>query len=284
MEINPAQWDQESRNSMDAYLDAVEAVLLEQKTPRSERILILGELESQIHSVIALRLGAGAELQPDLIRSVVESLDTPESYRIDAQHADAGSPVGSELESKNHASEAKESVSSAPVAGAPKERDPRFQAAHWLGKLSAYRQRSRIDEFAIVSCICALGAPLIAASTGRDREAGLVLAGLLLIVGCCLGWFSTYRIKRSDGKLWGGRWAFTGAMILPILLANIAAITLAVRTPLGILFLIAAVLFANYWVIRKAWAWIASQSLIPSAVSVPDQQVSQATGSTIPAV
>jgi hypothetical protein len=58
MEINPAQWDQESRNSMDAYLDAVEAVWLEQKTPRSERILILGELESQIHAVIASRLEA----------------------------------------------------------------------------------------------------------------------------------------------------------------------------------------------------------------------------------
>jgi len=284
MEINPAQWDQESRNSMDAYLDAVEAVLLEQKTPRSERILILGELESQIHAVIALRLEAGAELQPDLVRSIIESLDTPESYRIDAQHANAGSPIGSELESKTHTSEAKESVSIDSGVGSTKERDPRFQAVHWLGKLAAYRQRSRIDEFAIASCICALGALLIAASTGRDREAGIVLTGLLLTVGCCLGWFSTYRIKRSDGKLWGGRLAFTGGMILPFMLANIAAITLVVQTPLWILILIAAVLFANYWVIRRTWAWIASQSLVPSTVSVPDQQVSHATGSTIPAV
>lgn len=117
-----------------------------------------------------------------------------------------------------------------------------------------------MDEFAIFSCVSSLMAFFMALASRRN-EGMAAFAIFLLIVGCAAGWFSVYRIKRSQGKLWGGRWAFGGAMVLPVLLLNVIAVLLVLETRLWVLLLAAAVLYMNYRLIQRVWSWIACQRM-----------------------
>jgi hypothetical protein len=317
---NPVELAEESHKSINVYLDAVEQVLLEQKVSRSERTLILGELESQIHSMIAAKSDSGASGSSSTVLSVLDTLDAPDSYRLAEPMSDSLSkesstePLDSQvpLESHAHFDKASEKTASAipnesseadastverppatelPQQEPPKAKRPRFpmpdvrsrtHAAR--AKAMSYMSRSRMDEFAIFSCVSSLMAFFMALASRRN-EGMAAFAIFLLIVGCTAGWFSVYRIKRSQGKLWGGRWAFAGAMVLPFLLLNVIAVLLVLETRLWVLLLAAAVLYMNYRLIQRVWSWIACQRMTHRPeVSVVEPPVSLGSGESVPAM
>lgn len=317
---NPVELAEESHKSINVYLDAVEQVLLEQKVSRSERTLILGELESQIHSMIAAKSDSGASGSSSTVLSILDTLDAPDSYRRAEPMSDSLSkesstePLDSQvpLESHAHFGKASEKTASAipnesseadastverppatelPQQEPPKAKRPRFpmpdvrsrtHAAR--AKAMSYMSRSRMDEFAIFSCVSSLMAFFMALASRRN-EGMAAFAIFLLIVGCTAGWFSVYRIKRSQGKLWGGRWAFAGAMVLPVLLLNVIAVLLVLETRLWVLLLAAAVLYMNYRLIQRVWSWIACQRMTHRPeVIVVEPPVSLGSGESVPAM
>lgn len=321
----PLELEEESHKSINEYLDAVEQVLLAQKVSRSERTLILGELESQIHSMISAKSDSGASVSLSTVLSVLDTLDAPDSYRREEPTSDSLSkesstePLESQeplenplpLESHVHFSKASEKTASIrdeaseanastvesppatelPQQDAPKAKRPWFpmpdvrsrtHAAR--AKAMSYMNRSRMDEFAIFSCVSSLMA-FFMALVSRRNEGMAAFAIFLLIVGCAAGWYSIRRIKRSQGKLWGGRWAFGGAMVLPVLLLNVIAVRLVVETRLWLLLLAAAVLYLNYRLIQGVWSWIACQRMMhrPEVVAV-EPPVSLGGGESVPAM
>lgn len=317
---NPVELAEESHKSINVYLDAVEQVLLEQKVSRSERTLILGELESQIHSMIAAKSDSGASGSSSTVLSILDTLDAPDSYRRAEPMSDSLSKESSTeqldsqvpLESHAHFDKASEKTASAipnesseadastverppatelPQQEPPKAKRPRFpmpdvrsrtHAAR--AKAMSYMSRSRMDEFAIFSCVSSLMAFFMALASRRN-EGTAAFAIFLLIVGCAAGWFSVYRIKRSQGKLWGGRWAFAGAMVLPFLLLNVIAVLLVLETRLWVLLLAAAVLYMNYRLIQRVWSWIACQRMTHRPeVIVVEPPVSLGSGESVPAM
>ncbi len=316
----PVELAEESHKSINNYLDAVEQVLLEQKVSRSERTLILGELESQIHSMIAAKSDSGASGSLSTVLSVLDTLDAPDSYRRAEPMSDSLSkesiaePLDSQvpLESHAHFGKASEKSTSVerdeaskadasnverPSASESPNMEPSNVKLPWFtmpdvrsrahavrAKTLSYMNRPRLDEFAIVSCISSLMAFLMAIA-GRRNEGLTALVAFLLIVGCAAGWFSVYRIKRADGKLWGGRWAFAGAMVLPVLLLNAIAILLVIETPLWIPLLAAAVVYLNYRVIQRVWSWQACQRMThrPEVVVV-EPPVTLGGGESVPAM
>jgi hypothetical protein len=317
---NPVELAEESHKSINVYLDAVEQVLLEQKVSRSERTLILGELESQIHSMIAAKSDSGASGSLSTVLSVLDTLDAPDSYRRAEPMSDSLSkesstePLDSQvpLESHAHFDKASEKTASAipnesseadastverppatelPQQEPPKAKRPRFPMPNVRSRTHAarakamsYMNRSRMDEFAIFSCVSSLMAFFMALASRRN-EGMAAFAVFLLIVGCTAGWFSVYRIKRSQGKLWGGRWAFAGAMVLPFLLLNVIAVLLVLETRLWVLLLAAAVLYMNYRLIQRVWSWIACQRMTHRPeVIVVEPPVSLGSGESVPAM
>lgn len=322
----PLELEEESHKSINEYLDAVEQILLAQKVSRCERTLILGELESQIHSMISAKSDSGASVSLSTVLSVLETLDAPDSYRREEPMSDSLSkesstePLESQeplenplpLEShahfgkssektasdiRNEASEPDASTVERPAADklpqqeSPKAKSPWFRMPDVSSKTYAarakalsYLNRSRIDEFAIFSCLSSLIAFFMALA-GRRNDGMAAFAMFLLVVGCAAGWYSIRRIKRSQGRLWGGRWAFGGAMVLPILLLNVIAVFLVLETRLWVLLLTAAVLYVNYRLIQRAWSWIACQRMKhrPEVIIV-EPQVSLGGGESVPAM
>jgi hypothetical protein len=316
----PVELAEESHKSINDYLDAVEQVLLEQKVSRSERTLILGELESQIHSMIAAKSDSGASGSLSTVLSVLDTLDAPDSYRRAEPMSDSHSKESSTesldcqvpLESHVHFGKASEKTASAiphesseadastverpPTTELPQQEPPKAKRP-WFpmpdvrsrthaarAKAMSYMSRSRMDEFAIFSCASSLMAFFMALASRRN-EGMAAFAIFLLIVGCAAGWFSVYRIKRSQGKLWGGRWAFAGAMVLPVLLLNVIAVLLVLETRLWVLLLAAAVLYMNYRLIQRVWSWIACQRMTHRPeVIVVEPPVSLGSGESVPAM
>jgi hypothetical protein len=317
---NPVELAEESHKSINDYLDAVEQVLLEQKVSRSERTLILGELESQIHSMIAAKSDSGASGSLSTVLSVLDTLDAPDSYRRAEPMSDSLSkesntePLDSQvpLESHVHFGKASEKSTSVerdeaskadasnverPSASESPNKEPSKVKLPWFtmpdvrsraqavrAKTLSYMNRSRMDEFAIFSCVSSLMAFFMALASRRN-EGMAAFAVFLLIVGCGAGWYSVYRIKRSEGKLWGGRWAFAGAMVLPVLLLNAVAVLLVLETRLWVLLLAVAVLYVNYRLIQRVWSWIACQRMThrPEVIIV-EPPVSLGSGESVPAM
>ena len=316
---NALEWAEESRASINDYLDAVERVLLDQKVSRSERTLILGELESQIHSMVVAKTDPGASVSVSLVSSILETLDSPESYgrtepMSDPQNHESSTerlertataindnaPAGDDYArtSDGESSPAESStVEKSPATDTSTGKSPRFQIP-WFTmpdvrsttqgvrtKAMSFLNRARMDEFAIGSCLCSLMAMPMAMVGGRRNEGFMAFAILLLLVGCIAGWYSVYRIKRSGGKLWGGRWAFTGAIILPVLLLNAIAILLVIETRLWVLLLAGVVVYLNYRLIQRAWSWIACQRMRhqPEVITI-EQPVPLGSSESIPAM
>lgn len=321
---NALEWTEESRASINDYLDAVERVLLDQKVSRSERTLILGELESQIHSMVIAKSDAGASVSLSLVSSILETLDSPESYgraeptndpkdiECSVERIEGRSTEGSVTASNNNAPASDDHAptsnsDSSPVEGSTVEKSPAPDASSgksprfripWFTmpdvrattqeartKAMSFLNRARMDEFAIGSCLCSLMAIPMAMVGGRRNEGFMAFAMLLLLVGCIAGWYSVYRIKRSGGRLWGGRWAFTGAIILPVLLLNAIAILLVIETRLWVLLLAGVVVYLNYRLIQRAWSWIACQRMRhqPEVITI-EQPVPLGSSESIPAM
>lgn len=316
---NALEWAEESRASINDYLDAVERVLLDQKVSRSERTLILGELESQIHSMVVAKTDPGASVSLSLVSSILETLDSPESYGRTEPMSDPQSnessterlertataindnaPAGDDYArtSDGESSPAESStVEKSPATDTSTGKSPRFRIP-WFTmpdvrattqeartKAMSFLNRARMDEFAIGSCLCSLMAIPMAMVGGRRNEGFMAFAMLLLLVGCIAGWYSVYRIKRSGGKLWGGRWAFTGAIILPVLLLNAIAILLVIETRLWVLLLAGVVVYLNYRLIQRVWSWIACQRMRhqPEVITI-EQPVPLGSSESIPAM
>ena len=73
--VNPSP---EARERMDAYLDAIERVLVAADMPRAERKGIADDVEAQILEMLAAR--AGAEATAADVEAVLSDLDPPEAY------------------------------------------------------------------------------------------------------------------------------------------------------------------------------------------------------------
>ncbi len=79
MEQENGVWGGESQKQIDHYLDQIERILFERSLPRSERSMVLGEIESQIYAIVQARRETGADITEELVRGVLETLDSPRS-------------------------------------------------------------------------------------------------------------------------------------------------------------------------------------------------------------
>jgi len=85
--VNPSP---EARERMDAYLDAIERVLVAADMPRAERKGIADDVEAQILEMLAA--GKGAEATVEDVETVLAQLDPPEAY-AEAGGAPPAAPV-----------------------------------------------------------------------------------------------------------------------------------------------------------------------------------------------
>ena len=65
------------RATIDAYLDSVEQALMAAHAPRSDRLQVLQDLESQIAEMLARE---PAPLTEESVRSVIEKLEPPRHF------------------------------------------------------------------------------------------------------------------------------------------------------------------------------------------------------------
>ena len=239
-----------------AFVDRVEQVLLKRGTPRAERTSICQEVETQIHMLIERRIESGAELNIDLVNGIIESMDQPDSYAPETSPLtepilQTVLPTGaSPPASKQHAMpKATPSV----VDTVRKFLDrPR-------------RTTPALDWVAICGLVATcFGLFLMVARPGRGD--GAAIFGLFIIVaGVTASAFSFWRIRHSDGLLTGQRIASIGVLMLPFLLVNALLIAILFATPfgivLGVLTVVALLIYGNYYFLQKALRWLSIYSI-----------------------
>jgi hypothetical protein len=241
-----------------AFVDSIERVLIERAVTRTERNTICDEVESQIQTMIERRVEAGAELNLELVRSIIESMDSAESY---ARSTELGpsAPVAESIERKAE----------------PLERPTQWKAR--LGKKQIqdlvpefisrqFGGATRTDFFAVVGLATSiLGCLFLPFGMSRRHESISVFGLFLLFVGTIASGIAFWRIRNSNGRLQGHRLASIGILVMPLLFLNavLAAVLIAGRVGLviGVIAVVAGVLYGNYRLIRFTLTWLETSSL-----------------------
>lgn len=247
-----------------SFVDRIETTLLARQLPRGERMTICDEIESQIYTMIARRTEAGAELNLELVNSIIESMDPPESYArntLDEPNVPQfeSDPVASNA---THNPEVPAGAIPAPsVSSRFKKFVPEFVSRH-------FGETPHTDPLGICGLIaCLFGALLIPIGMGgRHGAEGVIVFGILLLfLGTIASAVSFWRIRSSHGKLLGTRYASLGLLVLPFVFTNCFLIAFAFATRLwmvlGALVLLAAFIYANYRVVRFALRWLETSSI-----------------------
>ena len=261
MEMNEP-YPTEVTQLINAFVDRIEQVLLSRGTPRSERTNICQEVETQIQMMIERRMESGAELNIDLVKGIIESMDPPESYAPVINPV--AEPTIEPVLQTDATQQASKNADSKPWSKPP--------FVDYLQKLLDRPKRTTpaLDWVAICGLAAIFfGLFLVVAGPGRGDDAAII--GLMVILaGVAASCLSFWRIRHSNGLLTGQRIASMGILMTPLLLINAFLIAVLFATPfgiiLGVLTVIAALIYGNYYVLRRAMSWLASYSVrVPNA-------------------
>jgi hypothetical protein len=258
----------EMTTAINIFVDRIEAILIRDAVPRSERTTICDEVESQILTMVAQRIESGSELSLELVKSIVDSMDQPESYStsVGASTIESLEPIEMErIESPSSAPSTSEKVGDCmegkPHASIPKM--PSWRAA--IGSIGRKTIGSLLQTETIVHGglgLSMLGLLLFLLSfADRHRGGpGLLLGFAIMLVGCLLCGISYVRIRLSNGdvagagtigaRTTGSRRAAIGMISLPFAMANLIVISILIGTHawilLGAACVVVLVAYANY--------------------------------------
>jgi hypothetical protein len=248
METNES-YPLEVTNAINAFVDRIEQVLLQNGTPRAERTSVCAEVETQIHMMIERRLEAGGTLNLESVQGIIESMDPPESY---------AKPV--EL---SHTGDSKPAPVAPPSADSSERRTKLDDVKNWMRRTA--RTTPALDWLAIVGLAAtSFGLLFVLAGLASRSEFALVSGFFWSFAGVLASGISFWRIRHSNGLLTGHRMALAGVLALPIAIANGIACTLLIATPLGAVLamvgLATALVYGNYLSIRYAFRCLDSYS------------------------
>ncbi len=248
---------------INAFVDRIEQVLLESGTPRAERTSVCAEVESQIYTMIERRLEAGAELHLELVASIIESMDQPDSYAKSDSNATTVDPI---LVPESIPSSQPRASTSRPV-----EKQPFF--ASLRKKLSRpARTKPGLDWVAMAGLIASCAGALLAITGMVGRSEFFLVAGFFWVfAGVVASSVSFWRIRHSNGLLTGQRIASVGILMLPIVFSNAVLISILFATPIGLvigaIMLVTALVYANYRLVLYALRWLDSYSAREASAS-----------------
>lgn len=268
MELNEP-YPIEVTQSINAFLDRIEQVLLNRGTPRAERMSICAEVETQIHTLIERKVEAGVAINLDLVIGIIESMDPPESY------AGAAEPV----------------VNAEPVLHA--DPVPAFSKKTKANPILVYfrsflnrppRTNPELDWVAICGLVATcIGLLFIAGGLRGRREEAAVFGFLALFAGVLASGISFWRIRHSNGLLTGQRIASIGVLMLPLVIVNLILGAVLFASPfgrfLGAVVMAVALIYLNYRMVQYALHWLSCYS-----AKSPDAEPSKPESNTDSAV
>jgi hypothetical protein len=263
----------EITHAIQAFVDRIEAVLIERKLPRSQRANICDEVESQIQTLIDRRVESGATLNLELVNSIIESMDQPESYAMPDE------PIV--MESVSVPTDSTESTQTNSPKSSSKTSLPNWKEYVPQFIQKRFASTPHVDSLALfgLAC-CAMGILFIAFALSMTHGNGpsFVFALLLVFMGTIACAVSFWRIRQSNGKLLGIRYAAMGLLTIPFLIANTFLMLFLFATPLwmvlGGVLLAGIVLYSNYRALRFALGWLETSSIGENieSPSVPKQE------------
>lgn len=249
MELNEP-YPIEVTQSINAFLDRIEQVLLNRGTPRAERMSICVEVETQIHTLIERKVEAGAELNLDLVTGIIESMDPPESYAASSEPVAQSDPL---LQSEPLPSKSKSTK---------RNRVFDYVRTH-LNR--PQRTSPELDWVAIcgLATTC-LGLLLIAVGMSGRIEESAVLGFLILFAGVTASGISFWRIRHSNGMLKGQKIASIGMLMLPLVIINLILGAILFASPfgrfLGAVVMAVGLIYLNYRTVQYALQWLSCYS------------------------
>jgi hypothetical protein len=239
------------RAAIDAYLDSVEQALLAAHAPRSDRLQVLQDLESQIADMLARE---PAPLTEESVRSVIEKLEPPRHFADTYGHATESTPPSST------------------------GRFARLPHIRWSVNWPTVAALS--CTMLIFGCLLAM---LAAGASSADPILGvsmfLIVLGFVLTPIALWKAFRQLQAQSSTRQDLGRELVLkstavycTLAPALPILLA-IVVTEGVILFPIGI----AAIIYAQYMLIRRLWRHMAeSLPKQPDAASTSEINVGNA--------
>ena len=261
METNEA-YPEIITQTINTFVDRIEQVLLTRGGARAERTSICSEVETQIHLMIERKVESGSELNLELVKGIIESMDPPESYAAPQNTA------------------AVESTSTSPSKATAKARKPserKFGFAYPKTFLNTPKRTTpSVDRMAIagVGAIC-IGVLLFQMALLSGRHGGEVFAVgsfFMIFAGSIASIVSFWRIRHSNGLLTGQKIASIGMIAVPFFLINALLCAFLFTTPIGYVvgaaLMLASLVYGNYRVVRHMIGWLGAYSVKVSNTDV----------------
>lgn len=253
-----------------SFLDQVDTVLLGRQVPRDQRVSIVGELESQIMTLVERKAASGSPVNAELLRGIIEAMDPPESYV----------QVTTSIESQA-------STELPPQIEPAKASVPKFRFRKlWQSVAKRLEPQGKPSfDFVLIASVAAGVLCFLFFQVGMlGHSPGSILISLLLMLAHVgLGFYAWRRIKRSNGLLLGRRLAFACMLTVPLILINALSLSVLILTPLGLFLgaiaLAAALVYANYRIVLAAWSYV---DRIPSIGSANPAAVDSDVSSAMP--
>jgi hypothetical protein len=272
MEPNQA-YTAEMLEMIQSFVDRVDQALIAAGMPRVQRNNVCDEVESQIHLMIERRIEAGSEQNAELVTSVIESMDPPESYSRQFETA-SDSKTQNQSDNVSASKSTNGSISGSTFTTAFGTRIPGFWRSI-VDRLTS--QEPHVDPVAVAGLgLVGLGAVLSPFGIAARSEGMTVLGFFFVFLGAIASGVSYWRIRNSRGNLLGKRFASAGILVLPLLVGNTLLVSVLIATGLwlvlGTAAVIAAFLYGNYRLIRKAVQWLERDTIqtdVPCATSTP---------------
>jgi hypothetical protein len=258
----------EVTQSINAFLDRIEQVLLNRGTPRAERTSICSEVETQIHTLIERKVEAGAELNLDLVTGIIESMDPPESYAASVEPIAHAEPL----------------LQAEPVPSISNKMKKKPVLDYFRSFVDRPPRTSpELDWVAICGLVATcFGLLFIAVGLRSISEEGEVLGFLVLFAGVIVSGISFWRIRHSNGLLTGQRIASIGVLMLPLVIVNLILGAILFASPfgrfLGAVVMAVALLYLNYRMVQYALHWLSCYSAkgLDAAPSKPEPSADSA--------
>ncbi len=249
MELNEP-YPIEVTQSINAFLDRIEQVLLNRGTPRAERTSICSEVETQIHTLIERKVEAGAELNLELVTGIIESMDPPESYAASVEPTAHAEPL----------------LQAEPVPSISKKtkKNPVLDSFRSFMNRPP-RTSPELDWVAICGLVATcFGLVFIAVGLRGRSEESAVLGFLILFAGVIASGISFWRIRHSNGMLKGQKIASIGILMLPLVIVNLILGAVLFASPfgrfLGAVVMAVALIYLNYRMVQYALHWLSCYS------------------------